>query len=56
MRGANLIKILKVIDMLGSYRGATVEQIAEELEIDRTNVYKWLKIVEEELGFPVQEY
>jgi len=53
MRGANLIKILKVIDMLGSHRGATVEQIAEELEIDRTNVYKWLKIVEEELGFPV---
>jgi predicted DNA-binding transcriptional regulator YafY len=53
MRGANLVKLLKVIDMLGSHRGATVEQIADELEIDRTNVYKWLRIVEEELGFPL---
>lgn len=53
MRGANLIKIMTVINMLSSYRGATVEQIAEELEIDRTNVYKWLRIIEEELGLPI---
>ncbi len=49
MRGANLVKILKIIDLLAGERGATVERIAEELEIDRTNVYKWLRIIEEEL-------
>jgi len=53
VRGINLVKLIKVIDMLARHRGATVEQIAEELEIDRTNVYKWLRIVEEELGFPI---
>lgn len=51
MWGANLAKILTIFDMMSSYRGATVEQIAERLEIDRTNVYKWLRFIEEELGY-----
>lgn len=55
MWGANLAKILTVFDMLSSHRGATVEQIAERLEIDRTNVYKWLRFIEEDLGFLITD-
>ncbi len=53
MWGANIAKILTIFDMLSSRRGATVEQISEKLEINRTNVYKWLKLIEEEFGFPI---
>ena len=53
MWGANVAKILTIFDMLSTHRGATVEQIAEKLEINRTNVYKWLKLIEEEFGFPI---
>jgi transposase-like protein len=37
--------------MLSSHRGALVEQICERLGIDRTNIYKWLRFIEEELEF-----
>lgn len=53
MWGANIVKILTIFDMLSTHRGATVEQISEKLEINRTNVYKWLKLIEEEFGFPI---
>lgn len=53
MWGANVAKILTIFDMLSTHRGATVKQISEKLEINRTNVYKWLKLIEEEFGFPI---
>ncbi len=52
-KGVNIVKILKVFDLLCSFRGTTATQISEELEIDRTNVYTWLRIIENELGFPI---
>ena len=50
MRGANLVKLLKTIDLISSHRGATVEQIAEELEVSKRSAYRLLGVIEE-LGF-----
>ena len=54
MRGSNLVKLIKTIDLISSRRGVTVEQIAEELEVSKRTAYRLLVVVEE-LGFLIED-
>ena len=54
MRGANLVKLLKTIDLISSRRGATADQIADELEVSRRSAYRNLGVIEE-LGFLIED-
>ncbi len=54
MRGANLVKLIKTIDMISCRRGVTVEYIAEELEVSKRSAYRLLGVVEE-LGFLIED-
>ncbi len=54
MRGANLIKLFKLLELLSKPGGTTLKTISENLNIDRRSVYRWIDIVEE-LGFPVYD-
>ncbi len=54
MRGANLVKLIKTIDMISRHRGVTVEQIAEELEVSKRSAYRLLNVVED-LGFLIED-
>jgi len=54
MRGANIVKLLKTIDLISSRRGATVKQIAEELEVSKRSAYRQLGVIEE-LGFLLED-
>ena len=47
MRGRNLIKLLKALDLLSRPEGATIKQLAEHLEIDRRSVYRLIDVMEE---------
>ncbi len=51
---ANLVKLLKTIDLISSRRGATVDHIAEELEVSKRSAYRLLGVVEE-LGFLIED-
>ena len=50
-RGTNLIKFLKALDLLSKPQGATPEELAEALKVDRRSVYRLLDVIQE-LGFP----
>jgi predicted DNA-binding transcriptional regulator YafY len=52
MRGKNLFKILKTLDLLARPQGTTIEEMAKILEIDRRSVYRVINLVEK-LGFPI---
>ncbi len=54
MRGDKLVKLIKTIDLISGRRGATVEQIAEELEVSKRTAYRFLSVVEE-LGFLIED-
>jgi predicted DNA-binding transcriptional regulator YafY len=54
MRGANLVKLIKTIDLLSSHRGATPDQIAEKLEVSKRTAYRLLSVVED-LGFLIED-
>ncbi|MBI4745072.1 MAG: transcriptional regulator [Deltaproteobacteria bacterium] len=54
MRGSILIKFLKTIELLSKPDGTTIEELSEELGIDRRSVYREIAIVEE-LGFPLYQ-
>lgn len=54
MRGRNLIKLLKAVDLLSRPEGATIKQLAEHLEIDRRSVYRLIDVMEE-LHFPLYD-
>ena len=54
MHGINLIKLLKTLDLLGRLEGTTIEELQNELGIDRRPVYREIAIVEE-LGFPLYQ-
>ena len=54
MRGRNLIKLLTAVDLLSRQEGATINELAERLEIDRRSVYRLLNVVEE-LHFPLYD-
>jgi predicted DNA-binding transcriptional regulator YafY len=54
MRGRNLIKLLKAVDLLSKPMGTTIEEMAENLELDRRSVYRMINVIEE-LGFPIYD-
>lgn len=53
MSGPRLIQMMRTIDMLCSHRGATVEQVAEKLEVDKRSAYRMFKNIED-LGFVIE--
>lgn len=52
MRGSHLRKFLKTLDLLSRPNGASIAELMEELELDRSGVYRHLEFVQD-LGFPV---
>ena len=54
MRGKNLIKLLKALNLFSKPEGTTIEEMRKELEIDRRSVYRVIGVVED-LGFPVYD-
>ena len=54
MRGRNLIKLVKTIDLLANPQGVTIDELAEKLEVDRRSVYRIINLVAE-LGFPIYD-
>ena len=54
MRGRNLIKLLKALDLLSRPDGATIKQLAEHLEVDRRSVDRLIDVMEE-LHFPLYD-
>ena len=52
--GRHLVKMLKAVDVLSRSGGATIEDLAEELEVDRRTVYR-IRETLEELNFPLYE-
>jgi len=54
MRGKQLVKMLKTIDLLAKPSGTTVQEIQAALEVDRRSVYRILEMLEE-LGFPIYD-
>ena len=54
MRGKNLIKLLKALELLSKPEGTTIEEMAAQLGIDRRSVYRLINVVEE-LGFPLYD-
>jgi len=54
MRGKNLIKLLKAIELLSKPEGTTIEEMGAKLEIDRRSVYRMVNLIEE-LGFPLYD-
>ncbi|NQT57174.1 MAG: transcriptional regulator [Desulfobacteraceae bacterium] len=54
MRGRNLIKLLKALELFSKPEGTTIEEMAEYLEVDRRSVYRMISLIEE-LGFPIYD-
>ena len=54
MRGKNLVKLLRAMELLSKPDGATMEEIGEHLQVDRRSVYRMINLIEE-LGFPVYD-
>lgn len=54
MRGKNLIKLLKVLDLLSTPQGATRKDIAEKLEMTDRSVSRFFKSIED-MGFPLYD-
>lgn len=54
MRGKNLVKFLKAIDLIGRPQGITIDELGDELGIVRRSVYRVLEVVQE-LGVPIYD-
>lgn len=54
MRGKNLIKFFKALEVLSKPEGATIKEMAEHLEVDRRTVYRMIELIEE-FGFPLYD-
>ena len=54
MRGKNLIKLLKALDLLSKDEGVTIGELGNQLGIDRRSVYRLISVIEE-LGFPLYD-
>lgn len=54
MRGSNLIKLLKTLDLLSKPEGTTIEELQNVLEIDRRSVYRQIALIQD-LGFPLYD-
>jgi len=52
MRGKTLIKLLKAIDFLSKPEGATINEMAAHLAVDRRSVYRIISVMED-IGFPI---
>ena len=52
MRGKNLVKLLRTVDLLSRPQGASVKEIQDLLSCDRSTVYRVLDLVQE-IGVPV---
>lgn len=52
--GRHLIKMLKAVDILARPGGASMEELGEELEVDRRTAYR-IRETLEELNFPLYE-
>lgn len=50
--GRHLVKMLKAVDVLSRPEGATIDELAEELGVDRRTVYR-IRETLEELNFPL---
>jgi len=51
MRGKNLVKLLRTVDLLSRPQGASVKEIQDLLSCDRSTVYRVLDLVQE-IGVP----
>lgn len=54
MRGKNLIKLLRALELFSRPQGTTIDEMAEYLEIDRRSVYRVINLIED-LCFPVYD-
>jgi predicted DNA-binding transcriptional regulator YafY len=54
MRGSNLRKFLKALDLLSKPEGVTIDELQKELEIDRRSVYRQIEFIES-LDFPIYD-
>ena len=54
MRGKNLIKLLKALELLSKPEGTTIEEMGTQLEVDRRSVYRLINVIED-LGFPIYD-
>jgi len=54
MRGKNLGKFLRAVDLLAKAEGVTIDELSEELKINRRSVYRLLEFIQE-FGFPIYE-
>ncbi len=54
MRGKQLFKFLKAIDLISRPHGATIEDLSDELELDRRSIYRLLNLIGE-FGFPIYD-
>jgi predicted DNA-binding transcriptional regulator YafY len=53
MRGKNLVKFLRALELFSKPAGITINELGEQLGIDRRSVYRLINVVEE-LGFPLR--
>lgn len=54
MRGKNLVKFLRAVELLSKPEGTTIEEMSEHLQVDRRSVYRMINLIEE-LGFPLYD-
>ncbi|OQY11982.1 MAG: hypothetical protein B6I30_05690 [Desulfobacteraceae bacterium 4572_187] len=54
MRGKNLIKLLKALEILSKPEGTTIKQMVTQLAVDRRSVYRLIEVIED-LGFPIYD-
>lgn len=54
MRGRELAKLLKAVDLMARPQGVSVMELAEHLEVSKRSVYRELELMEE-LGFPIYQ-
>ena len=54
MRGSNLRKFLKTLDLLGRPNGATFEELQVELDLTRRSVYREIEFLQN-IGLPIYD-
>jgi len=54
MRGKQLVKFLRAVDLVSRPQGATIDELSEGLNINRRSVYRLINVIEE-LGIPIYD-
>lgn len=54
MRGKNIVKLFRAIDLIARTQGATIKELSERLEIDPRSVHRTLNVMEE-MGIPLYD-